>query len=342
MYGNAASLKAGLTNFSSRQQIISNSLSLLTSQCFSAAAGPLTFGGSLSNAGFSLTILAATNVILNNALSGTGGLTKLGSGTLTLNAASSYSGGTTNQAGLLLADNAVGTANGSGSLLVNAGAALGGTGLVSGPVTLNGRLTPGDPVGTLTITNGLNVTASGGYVWTLDANTTNSPGVSYDQIVLTGGSLAIDSNSSLTIAFTNSATAPAVGVAFWQSPHAWKIIALAAGAANPGASAFTVLSNNAYAAGKFVSTADAQGDVLLNYLPTPPPVISPFLPGAGTSGASISWSTVPGVTYEVDYATNLAPANWLPLGSITAAGTNTTLTDPAATDPNRFYRVLIP
>jgi autotransporter-associated beta strand protein len=341
-YGNAISLLAGITNFSGFAQTVSNHVTLLAAQTFSASNAPLNFFGNVTNGGFRLFVDAATNIVFNSAISGLGGLTKSGTGTLTLNAASTFTGPTTNQTGLLLMNNPNGSANGAGALFVNANATLGGTGTVSGPVVISGSLAPGNYVGALAITNGLQFTNGGKYLWALAANSTNSPGVNFDQIVLTGGSLILHSNASLVIAFTNSATAPATNNVFWQSPQAWKIISLGAAATNLGLAKFNVITSNNFNAGKFVSSADGAGNVFLNFLPTPPPVITPALPGAGTTNLTISWTAVTGVTYQVQFATNLASPNWQPLGNVTASTTNASLIDTSPVAPQRFYRIAIP
>ena len=341
LYGNPVSLNAGVTNLSSYNQIISNSITLLSSQTFCASNGGLTFWGNLTNAGFNLSLKTGTNIVFNNSISGAGGLNKSGGGSLTLNAASTFTGATTNQSGLLLANNSAGSANGSGALFVSSGATLGGTGMVSGPVSISGSIAPGNSVGVLTVTNGLIFTNGGSYNWTLAANNTNSPGVNFDQIILSGGNLLLNSNSPLVIVFTNSATAPVTNDLFWQSPHSWQIISLTGAATNVGPASFTSISNNTFTAGKFVSSVDGAGSVLLNFLPTPPPVIS-GLPGAGTTNVNISWSAVVGVNYQVQYTTNLAQPDWLPLGSVTAVETNASLTDNSPPQPQRFYRVSIP
>jgi hypothetical protein len=159
---------------------------------------------------------------------------------------------------------------------------------------------------------------------------------------LSGGGLILNSNSPLVIALTNSATAPATNNVFWQSARSWKIISLGGAATNLSLASFSVISNNTFSAGKFFSTADAAGNVFLNFAPTPPPVIWPSLPGAGTTNLNISWSAVTGVTYQVQFTTNLASPNWQPLGSVTAATTNASLPDNSPVAPQRFYRVVIP
>ncbi len=341
-YGNPISLVAGITNFSTRTHVTSNAITLLASQTFTASNGPLNFFGNVTNAGFTLRLNATTNLTVNGVISGAGGLSKFGNGILSLNSANTFSGATTNFSGTLLANNSSGSANGVGALSVNFGATLSGTGIVSGPVSVSGSIAPGNPIGTLTVTNGLILTAGGSYLWTLAANSTNLPGVNFDQIVLSGGSLIINSNSPLVLAFTNTATTPATNIAFWQSPQSWKIISLSGAATNLALAKFNSISNNTFTAGKFISTADVAGNVFLNFLPTPPPIISPALPGAGTSNVTVSWNAIAGVTYQVEFATNLAPANWLPLGILTAISTNASLPDNSGVAPQRFYRVVIP
>lgn len=75
-------------------------------------------------------------------------------GTTRLSGASVYSGATTVNNGTLLATNSTGSATGTGSVEVKSDAALGGTGSVSGPVTVDagGVLSPGDNgIGALTV-----------------------------------------------------------------------------------------------------------------------------------------------------------------------------------------------
>jgi fibronectin-binding autotransporter adhesin len=91
-----------------------------------------------------------------------GGLRKLGSGSLTLTGTSNdYTGPTTVAAGTLLVNATGGT--GSGAVTVNAGATLGGTGSIAGPITLDAgaKLAPGASAGTLTV-DALSLTAAVG------------------------------------------------------------------------------------------------------------------------------------------------------------------------------------
>jgi len=273
--GNPIGVQAGVTNLSACPQILSNSLTLLSAQSF-AATGPLMFDGPLVNNGFGLTIDTHADVVVNNSISGAGGLNQAGNGTLTLNAASTYTGDTQIQAGRLLVKNADGSANGSGALLISSSATLAGNGMVSGPVTVNGALAPGGPIGPLTIRNGLTLTGNGIYRWNLAKTSTNAPGVDFDQVVLSGGNLALQPNSTLAIHFADPSLAPATNSVFWQAPHSWKIIALTGTAANPGQTPFNAISNQTFAAGKFFSTVDGRGNVFLNFFPALPPGFTAF------------------------------------------------------------------
>jgi autotransporter-associated beta strand protein len=94
--------------------------------------------------------------------SGVTSLIKIGAGTFILTGAgNTYSGGTTVSGGILLANNVAGSATGAGLVTVASGGTLGGTGIISGAVTVNsgGGFAPGNPLGTLTISNNLTLAA---------------------------------------------------------------------------------------------------------------------------------------------------------------------------------------
>jgi hypothetical protein len=59
---------------------------------------------------------------------------------------------------------------------------------------------------------------------------------------------------------------------------------------------------------------------------------------------AFTWSTLPDVSYLVQYQTNLAQTNWLNLGGSIIAATNTlTVLDTNAllNSPQRFYRIQV-
>ncbi len=102
-----------------------------------SVGGILTLGGDNSSTTFA------------GAITGLGGLVKLGSGTLTLTGANSFTGASTVNAGGLIVNGAL-----AGDLIANGGATFGGTGTVAGTATIasGARLAPGaGGVGTLTL-----------------------------------------------------------------------------------------------------------------------------------------------------------------------------------------------
>lgn len=120
--------------------------------------GALTFTGPTSLGSSVRTITVNSSVNWNGAISGGGGITKLGAGTLTLKGDSIYTGTTTISAGTLLVTNTSGSGTGTGNVTTVSGTTLGGTGTIAPTTTssviLGGSVTPGvaGAAGTLTFT----------------------------------------------------------------------------------------------------------------------------------------------------------------------------------------------
>jgi fibronectin-binding autotransporter adhesin len=156
-------------------------LQVNTAETIGSLAGGGTTGGNVAlNA--ALTTGNAANVTYAGSISGAGSLTKQGAGVFTLTGASTYSGGTNVNAGTLLANNATGSATGSGPVAVTG--IFGGDGAVQGAVTANvgGTVNPGVTAGDLA-TGSLVLTAGSTFAVNLLGV---APVTGYDQLNVTG------------------------------------------------------------------------------------------------------------------------------------------------------------
>jgi autotransporter-associated beta strand protein len=122
---------------------------------------------------------------------------KSGGGTWVLTNGSTYSGGTTISAGTLKANNATGSATGTGAVTVNNGGTLAGTGAVGGSVTINGggTLAPGNSIETLD-TGAL--TFNSGSTFAAELNTNVALSVAAD-LVNANGNLSIVAGAILSL-----------------------------------------------------------------------------------------------------------------------------------------------
>ncbi len=125
-----------------------------------AGGASLTVSGPVTGAGLSGPLTISLNgagpgvfsSTLDN-LGGTLGISKTGTGTWAFTAANTFSGDTTVSQGTLLANNAAGSATGTGNVFVSNGATFGGTGAITGLVTTaaGGFLSPGASIESLTV-----------------------------------------------------------------------------------------------------------------------------------------------------------------------------------------------
>lgn len=266
---------------------LNNALTITTDFTVDSLVGPhdLSFGtgsaATLAGSGTSrtITITSAGNFALNS-LSGSGSvqsLVKLGGGSLTLTGNCTYTGATTVSAGSLIVANGA-QLNGSGAVTVGgaARAVLGGSGTIAGPVTLTGTATvsPGTSAGNMTLQNGLTYAAGATYLWELAANTTSGPGSNWDRIVLTGGSLSINTAAVFVPGFIGDASTPDASIPFWQVSRRWdNIIELTGTASNLGGSAFTIDNSLWSSAGSFSTMPATVGNgIALVWTPVPEPL----------------------------------------------------------------------
>ncbi len=116
-------------------------------------------GNFLNNA--TLAFDRSDNLTFAGVVSGAGAVAQSGAGTLELSGSNTYSGGTIINSGKLLVNNIANSGTGSGPVVVNSGATLGGTGAIAGAVTVNAgaHMAPGASlesldVGSLTLAAG--------------------------------------------------------------------------------------------------------------------------------------------------------------------------------------------
>jgi hypothetical protein len=114
---------------------------------------------------------------------------------------------------------------------------------------------------------------------------------------------------------------------------------------NSGAFAFTPTTNEVGARQFDFTAADKDGasaPVTLTVSVNPPPTMSGF--GSPTNGAGVSAvvASLTGMTYALQYSTNLIATNWVPADSKAGTGSNLTLLDGHPTNLQRFYRVVVP
>ncbi|VXB73577.1 Autotransporter-associated beta strand repeat-containing protein [Bosea sp. 29B] len=123
----------------------------------SSMAGDLTFATGAGTRGVIFNEGAGGSY--SGTISGDGSFTLRGGGSLTLVNAQSYTGATTVAAGTLIVNGSIAASSG---VTVAAGATLGGTGVI--PTTVvNGTLSPGNSVGTLTVQGGVTFNAGSTY-----------------------------------------------------------------------------------------------------------------------------------------------------------------------------------
>jgi autotransporter-associated beta strand protein len=177
----------GIVNNSSNAQTIAANLTLGANESFSAVSGRLNISGNITNNGYALSLNGSNATVISGSISGTGGLLQTGSGTCVLSGSNGYSGTTQINAGTLFANNTAGSALGTGSVTVNVGGILGGSGAIAGPLTIasGGTLQPGSSgVGTLSLNNGLYLQSGSSTYFLI-----NSPN-SYTSLKIQGGTVS--------------------------------------------------------------------------------------------------------------------------------------------------------
>ena len=169
----AITLNGGTLKTSTGSSSLAGAVTLGAASSIDSSGTALTLTGGITNAGYLSTFSGAGSTSLSSTkITGTGGLTKTGSGTLTLSAADDYSGATTISAGTVKAGSA--SALGSSAVSVAIGAALdlngqsinnnlsiGGTGISSTGALLNSSGSAASDSGTVSMSAATSIGGGG-------------------------------------------------------------------------------------------------------------------------------------------------------------------------------------
>ena len=208
-------------------------LAITTGSGAVAASQTITNNGSANSV---LTIEGGTNQsfggVIQDGPTNKVSLVKSGSGTQTLDGTNTYTGSTTVAAGLLAVNGSLGNT----AVTVESGGTLAGSGVLNGPVTVQGTHSPGNSPGLQTFSNGLAYTSSSTLIWELNANDTATRGTNFDGVNVTGGTLTVASGSEIDLVFSGGVD---FTNAFWTTGHSWLVLDLNGGTSG-GTTTFTV------------------------------------------------------------------------------------------------------
>jgi autotransporter-associated beta strand protein len=173
---NAGTLQAGAVNtFSPSSAFTVAAGASLNLASFNQTVGSLAGAGSVTLGSATLTTgNDNTSTTFSGAISGSGGLTKIGSGIFVLTGSNTYSGATAVNAGTLFVNGSIANS----AVTVNSGATLAGIGTV-GPTTINsgGSFAPGTSPGTITVQGNLAFQSGAIYLVQVNPSTASSTNV---------------------------------------------------------------------------------------------------------------------------------------------------------------------
>ncbi len=150
------------------------------------------------------TIGGSSNLELSGALSGAGGLAKVGSDTVNLTGNDTgYTGNATVESGTLLINGNFGAGAGQ-TLTVRSDSTLGGTGTINANVTVNsgGIWAPGNSPGTITV-NG-NLVYNNSAILNYELGQASVPGGLYNDLTIVNGDLTFGNNVTLNVTDSNA------------------------------------------------------------------------------------------------------------------------------------------
>jgi autotransporter-associated beta strand protein len=266
-YTAGTTVTGGLINFNSASNFGTGAITLNggglqwatgTTTDVSARLAPLGSGGGTFDTN-------GNNVTLASALSGVGGVTKIGAGTLTLSAVDTYSGATTVNTGTLVVNGSIA----SSAVTVNSGATLAGTGTV-GATTVNsgGIFAPGNSPGTMTVQGNLAFQSGALYVVQVNPATASSANVT------AGG---------------NATLAGTVQAAFAPGSYLTRSYTIVSAAGGLGGTTFNALTTSNLPAGFTANLSYTANAALLNLTATLAQPSGPTGPSAlGAAGFNVN------------------------------------------------------
>jgi fibronectin-binding autotransporter adhesin len=134
--------------------------------------------------------------------------TKTGLGTLDLTGSATLLDGACVQQGTLRASGTL-----AGSVKVESGAVLRGTGTITGPVVVDGRLAPGNSPGTLTLAGSVTMSAGSTFQADINGTGTGSGAGNYSRLLVTGATSTFDAGGAtlepVLVGITGLGSAPA-------------------------------------------------------------------------------------------------------------------------------------
>jgi hypothetical protein len=205
-----------------------------------------------------------------------------------------------------------------GTLLSIGGGTLAGSGTIQAAVVNGGVTSPGGSPGTLSLGTNQNYQQVANGVLRIELGGHN-PGTQYDQLVL-GGNASLAGTLELPLI---NGFVPQPGDQFQVLTSGSQTGRFSRINAPPVGNAVWV----AHYSGTNVSVA------LVNQVKVTQPVLSGGMLG-------FSFYTMAGLTYVVQESDSLDPPNWQNLKEIAGDGGTKTVSDPA-TEPQRFYRILV-
>jgi autotransporter-associated beta strand protein len=170
--------------------------------------------GTLTGSSYSATNASGTTTI-SAKLGGSAALTKTGNGALTLSGANTYTGDTTVSAGTLNINGSI-----AGSIEVNAGATLGGSGTIGGNAVIYGTHSVGNSPGLQSFSSNLAYKNASTTLLEFSQNSTTGRGTYFDAVNV-GGNLAIESGAVLNLIFNGAGSAVLWSDALWKSNQTW-------------------------------------------------------------------------------------------------------------------------